>query len=176
MLTSNAFIGNPSIWHQLDKSAYNIILALPKVVLGPQSWFWQKTVQEEKNRFYHRLKCITIDKVYIIWSWQNFREKYWMLGYLKNVFSKVSTLIISATIIPNILDYIRIFLKLLPLSRIYRLPLDRPNLKYMVYPIQKLGFWNLVFLILKDGLVGLILKIMIFVNKIEDTIRLKRYL
>ncbi len=99
-----------------------------------------------------------------------------MLGHLKDVFSKVPTLIMSATITPNILDYIRVSLKLPPPSRIYRLPLDQPNLKYMVCPIQKPGFRDLAFLVPKDGPVGLIPKTMIFVDKIEDAIRLERYL
>ena len=99
-----------------------------------------------------------------------------MLGYLTDVFSKVLTLIMSTTITPNILDYIRVSLKLPPPSRIYRLPLDRLNLKYMVYLIQKLGFQELAFFVPKDGPVGLILKIMVFVNKIEDAIRLEKYL
>ncbi len=74
-----------------------------------------------------------------------------MLGHLKDVFFKVPTLIMSATITPNILDYIRVSLKLPPPSRINRLPLDRPNLKYMVCPIRKPGFRDLAFLVPKDG-------------------------
>lgn len=46
----------------------------------------------------------------------------------------------------------------------------------MVYSIQKLGFQNLAFLIPKNGPVSLILKIIVFINKIEDAARLERYL
>ena len=103
-------------------------------------------------------------------------QSYWMLWHLKDVFSKVPTLIMSATITPNILDYIWVFLKLLPPSQIYRLSLDRPNLKYMVCFFWKLGFQDLAFLIPKDSLVGLIPKTIVFVNKIENAVRLERYL
>ncbi len=99
-----------------------------------------------------------------------------MLGHLKDVFSTVSTLILSATITPNILDYIRVSLKLSSPSRIYRLPLDRPNLRYMVCPIRKSGFRDLAFLVPKYGPISEIPKMMIFVDKIEDVIEMERYL
>ena len=82
----------------------------------------------------------------------------------------------SAIITPNILDYIRVFLKLPLPSQIYKLPLDQSNLKYIIYLIQKPGFWDLAFLISKDSPVGLIPKTIVFVNKIEDAIKLERYL
>ena len=99
-----------------------------------------------------------------------------MLRHLRNVFPIVPTLILSATITPNILDYIQIFLKLSLPSGIYKLFLDRPNLKYMVYSIQKLGFWDIAFLIPKNGPISEIPKTMVFVNKIEDAIELEKYL
>lgn len=43
-----------------------------------------------------------------------------MLSYLKNVFYSVPTLLLSAMIIPNILEYIKILLKLSPLLWIYK--------------------------------------------------------
>ena len=99
-----------------------------------------------------------------------------MHGHLKDVFPTVPTLILSATITPNILDYVRISLKLSPPSRIYRLPLDRPNLKYMVCPIQKSGFRDLAFLVPKDGPISGIPKMIVFVDKIKDAIELEKYL
>ena len=105
-----------------------------------------------------------------------FREKYQMLAHLKDVFPTVFTLILSVTITPNILDYIQKSWKLSLPSRIYRLSLDRQNLEYMVYSIRKLGFQNLAFLVLKDSQISGIPKTMVFVDKIENAIELKRYL
>ncbi len=45
-----------------------------------------------------------------------------------------------------------------------------------MYFIQKPGFWDLAFLVPKDDPVSLILKMMVFIDKIEDIIRLERYL
>lgn len=46
----------------------------------------------------------------------------------------------------------------------------------MVYFIQKPGFLDLAFLIPKGSPVNLIPKRIVFVNKIEDAIRLEKYL
>ncbi len=65
-LTLNILAKDPSIRRRLDKSAYIIIFALPEVILGARSWFWQKTVRDKKNRFYRRLKYIAIDEANVI--------------------------------------------------------------------------------------------------------------
>lgn len=88
----------------------------------------------------------------------------------------VPTLILSATITPNILDYIRVSLKLPAPLRIYRQPLDRPNLSYIVSPIRKSGFQDLAFLIPTLGSIADIPKTMIFVHKIDDAMELRKYL
>lgn len=93
-----------------------------------------------------------------------------MLGHLKNVYPTVPTLALSATITPNILDYIRVSLKLSAPLWIHRQPFDRPNLGYIVSPIRKPGFQDLAFLIPTVGSIADISKTMIFVDKIEDAI------
>lgn len=92
-----------------------------------------------------------------------------MLGHLKDVFSTILMCLLPVTVTPNILEYIRISLKLSPPSRIYRQPLDRPNLTYIVSRIYKTGFKDFDFLIPSRGAVGEIPKTMIFVDKIDDT-------
>ena len=99
-----------------------------------------------------------------------------MLGKLNDVFSTVSILILSATITLKILDYVRVFLKLSPASLIYRLFLNRLNLKYIVCIIWKSDFLDLAILIPKNGSISGILKTMVFGDKIEDFIELEKYL
>lgn len=99
-----------------------------------------------------------------------------MIGHLKDVFPNIPTLILSATITPNVLEYIRVSLKLSPPSRIYRQPLDRPNLTYMVAPIRKPGFEDLAFTIPSGGAVGDIPKIMIFVDSIDEAVAMTKFL
>ncbi len=93
-----------------------------------------------------------------------------MLGHLKDVFPTIPICLLSTTITPNILEYIRFSLKISLLLQIYRQPLDCPNLTYIVSPIRKTGFKDLDFLILSGATISEILKIMIFVDKIDDAI------
>lgn len=78
--------------------------------------------------------------------------------------------LLSATVIPNILKYIRILLKLSPLLQIYRQLFDHPNLTYIVNLIYKTGLKDLDFIILSKNIIGKISKTMIFVDKIDNTI------
>lgn len=70
----------------------------------------------------------------------------------------------------NILDYIQVSWKLSLFFWINRLSLDQTNLNYRVYLIQKSGFQDLAFLVLKDDSISESLKI------IEDVIALEKYL
>ncbi len=99
-----------------------------------------------------------------------------MLGHLKDVFPTIPICLFSVTVTPNILEYIRVSLKLFPPSQIYRQLLDCLNLTYIVSPIRKTGFKDLNFLIPSGGAVGEIPKIMIFVDKIDDAIQMAKHL
>ena len=165
-LNSKAVANDAVIWRRIDRKMYNVILVSPKSLLGSRLWFWQYTIRNRKNEFQHHLTCITIDEAYVIWGWKNFREEYQIFGYLKEIFAPILMYLLSTTIIPNILEYIRVTLKLFPPLRIYRQPLNRPNLTYIVSPIRKTGFKDLNFLIPSRSAVGKIPKTMIFVDKI----------
>ncbi len=99
-----------------------------------------------------------------------------MLGHLKDVFSTIPIVLLSTMVTPNILEYIRVLLKLFPPLRIYKQSLDWPNLTYIVSPIRKVGFKDLDLLIPSRGAVGKILKTMIFVDKIDNTIEMAKHL
>ena len=99
-----------------------------------------------------------------------------MLSHLKDVFLSIPTLLLSATVILNILEYIRVLLKLFPPSRIYRQPLDRPNLTYIVSSICKPRFKNLDFLVPSEGAIGNIPKTMIFVDLINKAEKMAKHL
>ena len=99
-----------------------------------------------------------------------------MLKHLKDVFSTISICLLSTTIIPNILEYIRVSLKLFPLMQIYKQPLDQPNLIYIISLIHKTGFKDLDFFLLNGSAIGKILKTMIFVDKIDNAIQIAKHL
>ncbi len=99
-----------------------------------------------------------------------------MLGHLKDVFPSIPTILISAMVTSNILKYIRVLLKLSPPLQIYRQSLDRLNLAYIVSLIHKPGYEDLAFPVLSGGAIGKIPKTMIFVDLIDDTIKMAKYL
>ncbi len=99
-----------------------------------------------------------------------------MLEHLKDIFPIILMCLLSATVTSNILEYIRVSLKLSPLLQIYRQLLDRPYLTYIVSPIHRNGFKDLDFLIPSRGAVGKIPKTIIFMNKIDDAIQMIKHL
>lgn len=155
---------------------YDIILVSLKAQLKPWSWFWLKTTRIPSNKFCKQLRCIAIDGAHLIWNWEDFQEKYQIIGHLKDIFPNISILILLATIISSVFEYICIFLTLSLLSCIYRQPLNQPNLTYMILSIKKPGFGDLTFAILSSGTVYNIFKTMIFVDSINDAVAMTKYL
>lgn len=162
-LTPVAIAEDPNLWRRVDQGKYDIVLASPEVLLANWSWFWQKTVQAREGVFAKRLRYIVVDEAHLIWGWRGFRNEYRNLGHLKDVFPVLPTLILSATVTPSILEYIRVSLKISGPSRIHRESLDRLNFTYMVMPIQKPKYNELAFLV-RSGPVGNIPKTLIYVN------------
>ena len=78
--------------------------------------------------------------------------------------------LLSTIITLNIEKYIRVLLKLFLPLQIYKQPLDCLNLTYIISSIHKTELKNLDFFILSEGIVGKILKTIIFVEKIDNVI------
>ena len=88
------------------------------------------------------------------------------------IYPNIPVVALSATITRNVLEYIRVTLRLRSLVHLYKKTLDRPNITYMVYEITKPGFGELDMLIPKGGGVADVLKTMIFVNSINGGIEI----
>ena len=99
-----------------------------------------------------------------------------MLGALKNAFSNIPMLVLSATITPTVLEYIRSLLKFSSQTRIYWQSLDWPNLTYVVAEIKKLKYEKLDFLVPDTKTLDLIPKTMVFVDQIDQAIKITAYL
>lgn len=93
-----------------------------------------------------------------------------MLGHLGDIFFTILIALLSITVIPSIFEYIQVLLKFFSLLRIYRQPLGCLNLIYIVSPICKSGFKDLDFLILNGKAITKLLKTIIFMDKIDNTI------
>ncbi len=112
----------------------------------------------------------------MLWGWQEFRKKYANVGRLRAFFPDVLIMALSATIMRNILEYICKSLHLRMLVHLYKRTLDWPNITYMVKEIKQKGFKELDVLVSQTEGISDILKTMIFVDKIEDGLKMAQYL
>ncbi len=79
---------------------------------------------------------------------------------------------LSVTIMPNVLGYIGESFPFWAPTRLYKQPLNRPNIVQIVAPITQSSYRELDFLVSK---IGLIPKIIVFVNKIDDAVKIAVY-
>lgn len=112
----------------------------------------------------------------MIWGCQNFQKEYQILANLKNIIPTILVYLLSTIITVNILKYIRVLLKLSLSLLIYRQLLDYLNLTYIVSLIRKSEFKDLDFFLLCGVAIGKILMIIIFMDKINNTIQMVKYL
>lgn len=106
-----------------------MILASLEILLSHGSPFWP-------NIFCRHLAYIAIDKSHLLWGWQEFRKEYTNIGKLHTFFSDISIMVLSATIIYNVLEYIYESLHLRTPVYVYKQTLDWPNITYMVKQIK----------------------------------------
>ena len=175
-LTSKTTRGNLDVWTDVEKGRYSVILASPEIVLASNSVFWLRTAQQKDNKFCRRLACIAVDEVHLIWGWRTFRKEYGNIGNLRAIFADIPIIALSATITKNVLEYIRTSLHLRSPVHLYKRTLDRPNITYMVQEITKPGFGELDMLLSEGGGVADVPKTMVFVDSINEGIRITTYL
>ncbi len=135
-------------------------------------WPWMESLHVVYNKSSPFTKCLTyiaIDKAHLIWGWRIFRKKYAVLGILRHCFPKVPIMVLSVTIILNVLGYIEELLHLLVSTFLYKQLLNGSNITQMGTYISKQGFGDLNYLISK---VGIIPKTIVFIEKIEYVIAL----
>ena len=83
---------------------------------------------------------------------------------------------LSAIIMHNVLEYVCKSLYLRMPIHLYKQTLDRPNITYMVKKIKQKGFKELDILVTQIKDILDIPKTMIFVDKIEDGLKMVQYL
>ncbi len=172
-LTSRNAAMDKNVWKNVREGVYSVVLALPEIFFQPTLMFWLSVMRDKSNAFCRKLACIAVDEAYLMWGWREFRKEFSNVGILRLVFPKVPIMAVSATMTPNTLEYVRKTLNLKTPVRLYRRPLDRPNITYTVAPITNSGFEDLNFLIpSKISSIGNIEKTMIFVDSVEKGIAL----
>lgn len=160
----------------MNEERYSVILDSSEILFSHGSPFWLQTVRDQSNAFCRRIGCIAIDEAHLLWGWQEFRKKYANVGKLRAFFADVPIMALSATITRNILEYICESLHLQTLVQLYKRTLDWPNITYMVKEIKEKGFKELDVLVPQIRGISDIPKTMLFVDKIEDGVKMSQYL
>ncbi len=99
-----------------------------------------------------------------------------MIGHLKDAFPKVPILVLSATVIPNVLEYVCKLLQLWTSTWLYKKLFDQLNITYIVAQIKKPGFKEFNFFVTLTTLALAIPKTIIFVDNIDTASKLTIYL
>ncbi len=99
-----------------------------------------------------------------------------MIDNLKEVFLAIPMLMLSVTVTLNILEYMQILLNLPLPACIYKYSLDQSNLSYIVVPIKKAEFEDLIFVISSACTISDIFKVMIFVGLIDKITEMFKHL
>lgn len=172
-LTTDTIAADPEVWKKVEAGDYSVILASPEVLLQYASVFLLRTVRNRGSAFTKRLACIAVDEAHLVWVWRTFRKEYAALDVLRHCFPKAPMMALSATITPNVLGYIGQLLHLCSPTRLYKQSLDWPNITQMITNITNLGFHDLRFLVSEAGL---ILKTMLFVDKMDNAMAIAAYL
>lgn len=95
---------------------------------------------------------------------------------MKDVFLSIPTLLMSATVILKILEYIRVLLKLFLPLQIYKQLFDKLNLTDVMSLIRKPGYEYHAFLVPGGRTISKISKTIIFIDFIDNVIKKTKYL
>lgn len=111
-LTANIIVVYPTVWKRVKTGDYAIVLASLEIFLQYVFVFLFCNIHNRGSAFNKHLVCIAIDEMHLIWTWRIFRKVYARLEILRHYFPKVPMMTLSATIMSNVLGYIRELLHL----------------------------------------------------------------
>lgn len=106
---------NKALYSQIDAGQFRAVFASPEILLRKGSHFWVKMAPKRKNHLFLRnLKCIAIDECHCAYKYgeSSFRPEYAKLGSFRHFFHDVPFCCLSATVPPNVREYLFASLKL----------------------------------------------------------------
>lgn len=161
-LTSDSGREDPTIWTNINKGVYSVVLTSPEIILIQDSPF---LVPDRKRSFKWILHCC--GRSTSSPGLARVQKRIFQHGQAQSILSEVPIMALSATITRNVLDYLHGALKLWLPTNLYKRTLDRTNITYMVQDIQQKGLGELNMPTSKTGGVGSIPKTMTFVDDIN---------
>jgi len=134
-LTRHTKEKNKKVWDEVAKGRYQIVYASPEVILNKRGHFLVSLVRNP-NKFMQNLVAVAVDEAHLIWDWIGFRDKYQLLGVLRNILSQVPWVLLSATLSPMVAAYAHEVCNLQTPSMRLILSCARDNIDMVVRPIN----------------------------------------
>ena len=177
-ITGDTVRDRPEILLEVEKGMCRFVYATPEALFKGTGHFMTSTCRTN-NVFRTTLAAIVIDECHTMWDWYTFRGMYQMVSQLRDFFPYVPIMAMSATLLRNVRKYIESSLRLVKPVHIIR-PLRRLNICLIVARIKHKGrgcFEDLNFVI-PDNICmkSQISKTLIFVDNVDDTFDIARYL
>lgn len=119
---------NPQVWSYMEKRVYLIILALLETLFVHELVFLQYVVCNRTCAFTRRLFYIAINKMHLVWRWKSFGKNYISLNILCYCYFKGLLIVLSTTLNPNVLKYIRKSLNICDFVCLYKRLINCPNI------------------------------------------------
>lgn len=126
---------NRHIWEDAERGKYRIVYASPEVILSNRGYFLESLVRNH-NKFMEDLVAVAVDEAHLVWDWVGFRDKYQLLGTLRNIFDSVPWILLSATLSPMVAAYVHEVCNLRPRTMRVIRSCRRDNINLMVCPIN----------------------------------------
>lgn len=114
-LIGETLVEDPGLWRRIDKGEFRVVFASPEILLSKGSYFWVRMAPlKRKHPFLKRLVAIVIDEAHCAYKYgdSGFRPEYAKLGDFRYVFPDLPFCCLSATIPPNVREYLHVSLKL----------------------------------------------------------------
>jgi len=126
---------NRHVWEEVERGKYRIVYASPEVILSKRGYFFESLVRNH-NKFMEDLVAVAVDEAHLIWDWVGFRDKYQLLGTLRNILNNVPWVLLSATLSPMVAAYVHEVCNLRPRTMRFIMSCRRDNINLAVCPIK----------------------------------------
>ena len=162
-------------WKAIEKGIYKIVYTSPEVLMENGSYFWKRILLGD-SIFMKYLSCVAIDEAHVLYTWNQFRSAYKGIGRLRDCLPQIPFVLLSATLPPNVLQYVIRTARLKNSSHIKH-TVDRSNLQIVVSKITSGGYDDLKGLISSDaGPEYTIPSTLIFVDSRKKCVSIARFL
>jgi superfamily II DNA helicase RecQ len=112
------------------------VFTTAEVLMRDGSFFWEVIIRDKKCASSEHLHTVIMDKCHLVWGWCEFSQDYLSLGAIRTDFKHHPFIVLSATIIPNVFNFIINSVVLRPCLHPYTAAIDKQNITQIVAQID----------------------------------------